>query len=98
METKLAEQKVKQKRNSRLTGWMLCQGSRFSAASKRTIPICIDDVSEKSADSWEELIIDAYNGTGRGTRLYGVEVFHTLPILSANWRPQCHFTGCGERS
>ena len=34
----------------------------FSAASKTTIPICVDDVSEKAADSWEELIIDAYNG------------------------------------
>lgn len=67
----------------------------FSAASKTTIPICIDDVSEKSQDSWEELIIDAYNGTGRGTRMYGVEVFQTLPILSANWkirsdRPRAH--------
>lgn len=38
----------------------------FNAASKTTIPICVDDVSEKAADSWEELIIDAYNGTGRG--------------------------------
>ena len=47
----------------------------FKAASHTTIPICVDDVSEKAADSWEELIIDAYNGTGRGTRLYGVEIF-----------------------
>jgi hypothetical protein len=67
----------------------------FSAASKTTVPICIDDVNERSADSWEELIIDAYNGTGRGTRMYGVERFHTLPILSANWkvkndRPRAH--------
>ena len=35
----------------------------FRTASKTTIPIYIDD---KAADSWEELIIDAYNGTGRG--------------------------------
>ena len=67
----------------------------FNIASKTTIPICVDDVSEKAADSWEELIIDAYNGTGRGTRLFGVEVFSTLPILSANWkvgmdRPRAH--------
>ena len=67
----------------------------FNAASKTTIPICVDDVSEKAADSWEELIIDSYNGTGRGTRMYGVEVFRTLPILSANWkvgmdRPRAH--------
>ena len=64
-------------------------------ASKTTVPICVDDVSEKSADSWEELIIDAYNGSGRGTRMYGVEVFRTLPMLSANWkvgmeRPRAH--------
>ena len=50
----------------------------FKAASHTTIPICVDDVSEKAADSWEELIIDAYNGTGRGTRLYGVETFHSI--------------------
>ena len=67
----------------------------FSAASKTTIPICVDDVSEKAADSFEELIIYAYNGTGRGTRMYGVETFQTLPILSANWkvgtdRPRAH--------
>ena len=30
----------------------------FKTAS-RTISICVDDVTEKSADSWEELIIDA---------------------------------------
>ena len=58
----------------------------FNAASKTTIPICVDDVSEKAADSWEELIVDAYNGTGRGTCMYGIEVFRTLPILSANWK------------
>lgn len=57
----------------------------FKAASKTTIPLCVDDVSEKSADSWEELFIDAYNGSGRGTRTHGVEAFQTLPIVSANW-------------
>ena len=67
----------------------------FKAASKTTIPIVVDDVSERAADSWEELIIDAYNGTGRGTRMYDVETFITLPILSANWtigadRPRAH--------
>ena len=40
-------------------------------------------------------MIDAYNGSGRGTRLYGVEAFKTLPIISANWsvgkeRPRAH--------
>ena len=67
----------------------------FQTASKTTIPICVDDVTEKSADAWEELFIDAYNGTGRGTRMYGVEAFKTLPIVSANWsvgaeRPRGH--------
>ena len=38
-------------------------------------------MSEKAADAWEELFIDAYNGTGRGTRMYGVEAFKTLPIV-----------------
>ena len=38
-----------------------------------------------AADAWEELFIDAYNGSGRGTRTYGVEAFQTLPIVSANW-------------
>ena len=27
----------------------------FKAANKTTIPICVDDVSEKAADAWEEL-------------------------------------------
>ena len=31
----------------------------FQTASKMTIPICVDDVTEKSADAWEELFIDA---------------------------------------
>ena len=57
----------------------------FKAASKTTIPIYVNDVSEKSADAWEELFIDAYNGSGRGTRLHGIETFQTLPIVSANW-------------
>ena len=57
----------------------------FKAGSQTTLPICFDNVSEKAADSWEELIIDAYNGIGRGTRVFG-EIFHTLPILTANWK------------
>ncbi len=67
----------------------------FKVASKTTIPIIVDDVSEKAADTWEELFVDAYNGTGRGTRTYGVETFKTLPIISTNWklgheRPRAH--------
>ncbi len=58
----------------------------FKAASQTTVPICVDDINEKAADSWEELVIDAYNG---------MEYFKTLPILTANWkidasRPRAH--------
>ena len=67
----------------------------FKATSKTTIPIVVDDVNEKAADAWEELFIDAYNGSGRGTRMYGIEAFKTLPMISANWyvgtdRPRAH--------
>ena len=39
--------------------------------------------------------MDVYNGTGCGTRSYGVESFLTFPILTANWkmgaeRPRAH--------
>lgn len=57
----------------------------FKAVSKTTIPICVDDVNEKSADTWEELFIDTYNGSGRGTRTHGVEAFQILPVVLANW-------------
>ena len=49
----------------------------FKAASETTVPICVDDVNEKAADAWEKLFIDAYNGSGRGTRIHGVEAFLT---------------------
>ena len=58
----------------------------FGTLKHTTIPIAVDDISEKTQDTWEELIIDAYNNTARGTRSYSVESFSTLPILSANWR------------
>ena len=58
----------------------------FSALKRTTIPIAVDDINEKTQDTWEELIIDAYNNTARGTRSYSVESFSTLPIVSANWR------------
>ena len=58
----------------------------FGTLKRTTIPIAVDDISEKTQDTWEELIIDAYNNTARGTRSYSVESFSTLPILSANWR------------
>lgn len=34
----------------------------------------VDDI-EKTQDTWEELIIDAYNNTAQGTRSYSVENF-----------------------
>ena len=63
--------------------------------NKTTIPVVIDDITARAADTWEELFIDAYNGTSRGTRSYGVESFSTLPIVSSNWklgaeRPRAH--------
>ena len=54
--------------------------------NKTTIPVVIDDITARAADTWEELFIDAYNGTSRGTRSYGVESFSTLPIVSSNWK------------
>ena len=58
----------------------------FDVLKQTTIPIAIDDINEKSQDTWEELIIDAYNNTPRGTRSYSSEIFCTLPLISANWR------------
>jgi len=58
----------------------------FGALKRTTIPIAVDDINEKTQDTWEELIIDAYNNTAQGTRSYSVENFSTLPVLSANWR------------
>ena len=51
-----------------------------------TIPLFIDDIDKKAHDMWEELIVDVYNNTPRGTRAYGVECFRTSPIVSANWK------------
>ena len=42
----------------------------FKIVNKTTIPVVIDDISAKAADTWEELFIDAYNGTSRGTRFW----------------------------
>lgn len=40
-----------------------------------TIPIGVDDISEKAQDTWEELVIDTYNNTSRGTGSYSAEAF-----------------------
>ena len=58
----------------------------FHAMKQTTIPIFIDDVDKKSHDLWEELVVDVYNNSPRGTRSYGVEKFRTTPIVSANWQ------------
>ena len=66
----------------------------FQILKETTIPVVVDDVSDKAQDTWEELVIDAYNNTGRGTRSYSCETFCSLPILSANWR----FTSSRQRA
>jgi len=58
----------------------------FDVLKRTTIRVAIDDISEKAQETWEELIVDAYNNTARGTRAYSVENFSTLPMVSANWR------------
>jgi len=58
----------------------------FDVLKRTTIPVAIDDISEKAQGTWEELIIDTYNNTARGTRAYSVEHLCTLPLVSANWR------------
>lgn len=58
----------------------------FDMLKRTTIPIGVDDISEKTQDTWEELVIDTYNNTPRGTRSYSAEVFQSTPILTANWR------------
>ena len=58
----------------------------FDILKQSTIPIAVDGVSEKAQDTWEEIIIDAYNNTPRGTRAYNTERFNTLPILTTNWQ------------
>ena len=39
----------------------------FDMLKRTTIPIGVDDISEKAQDTWEELVIDTYNNTPRGT-------------------------------
>ena len=58
----------------------------FETLKQTTIPLGIDDISEKASDSWEELCIDSYNNTPRGTRAYKSEKFNTLPVATANWQ------------
>ena len=58
----------------------------FDVMKRTTIPVFVDDLDKKSHDLWEELVVDVYNNTPRGTRSYGVERFRTIPIVSANWR------------
>ena len=67
----------------------------FGAMKCTTIPVAVDDINEKALETWEELIIDTYNNSARGTRSYSIESFSTLPILSANW---CFPSGKGRAS
>ena len=58
----------------------------FAAFKQTTVPIGLDDINEKAQDTWEELVIDSYNNTARGTRAYNTECFKTMPVLTSNWR------------
>lgn len=58
----------------------------FAAFKPTTVPIGLDDINEKAQDTWEELVIDSYNNTARGTRAYNTECFKTMPVLTSNWR------------
>ena len=42
----------------------------FAALKQITVPIGLDDINEKAQDTWEELVIDPYNNTAKGTRSY----------------------------
>ena len=58
----------------------------FQVLTQTTIPIGIDDISEKAQETWEEMVIDLYNNTPRGTRSYQIEKFSGMPVLTSNWR------------
>ena len=66
----------------------------FQALTQTTIPIGIDDISEKAQETWEEMVIDLYNNTPRGTRSYQIEKFSGMPVLTSNWR----FGGSQQRA
>ena len=57
----------------------------FEVLKSTTLPIGLDDISERGEDTWEELVIDAYNNTSQGTRSYNCEKFCSLPSMTANW-------------
>ena len=61
----------------------------FEVLSSTTLPIGLDDISEKAQNTWEELIIDAYNNTVRDTHSYNSEKFNCIPIMTANWHFHC---------
>ena len=54
--------------------------------NETTIPVVIDDITAKAPDTWEELSIEAYNGTSCGTQSCGVKSFSTFPVVSFNWK------------
>ena len=58
----------------------------FEVLRNTSLPIGIDDVNEKSQDTWEELVIDTYNNTSRGTRSYNSKKFRSMPLLTSNWK------------
>ena len=58
----------------------------FDVLTSTTLPIGLDDINARAQDTWEELIIDAYNNTVRGTRSYNSEKPQSVPVMTANWR------------
>ena len=58
----------------------------FQVLTQTTIPIGIDDISEKAQETWEELVVDLYNNIPCGTRSYQIENFSGMPVLTFNWR------------
>ena len=60
--------------------------SVFDILKRTSIAIGLDDVNERSQDTWEELVIDTYNNTTRGTRSYQSERFVSMALITSNWR------------
>ena len=58
----------------------------FDVLTSTTLPIGLDDINARAQDTWEELIIDVYNNTVRGTRSYNSEKLQSVPVMTANWR------------
>ena len=61
----------------------------FDVLNRTSLPIGLDDISERSQDTWEELVIDTYNNSSRGTRSYQSEKFLSMVMITSNWKFSC---------